>query len=81
MIQPLEEFTFEGKTSAFLFARVNHFFESKEIAPDTLVAHEIDGAESAFTEQGYDIITVADNCPDRESGVNILHSSPQTLIR
>ena len=50
MIKPLEEFAFEGETRAFLLARVDHFFESKEVAPDALVVHEIDGAKSTFAE-------------------------------
>ncbi|HTD19747.1 MAG TPA: hypothetical protein VK667_09485, partial [Ktedonobacteraceae bacterium] len=59
-------------------ARVDHLFEGKKVTPDTLVSHEIDSAESAFTKQSYYIITVTYNSPYWERRMDILHITPQT---
>jgi hypothetical protein len=81
VIQTLEEFALEGKTSALLFARVNHLFESKKITPDTLVSREIDSAETTLTEQSYYIVTVTYERPYWEYRMNILHITPQTVVK
>ena len=59
MIEPLEDFTFKGEASAFLFAGVGHLLEGKEVTFDTLVSHKVDGTESALAEQALNDVTVS----------------------
>ena len=63
MIEPLEDFTFKGEASSFLFATVSHLLEGKEVTFDTLVLHKVDGTESTLAEQALNDITVSNMRP------------------
>src|SRR6266700_2471988 len=77
MIKSLEQLTLKDEPIPLFPIRVDHLFESKKITFDTLVAHQVDSAETTLAEQVFYYITVSYNAPRRKNNLYLLHASPQ----